>query len=84
MIVVAYDPVAGEVTIDGKNGTTRVWSGKEGLLVKHYREDGIFYCELRSGEALLVFYDPDKRVIPLALTPAGQGRWRVVPVPAGP
>lgn len=74
---VAYDPVAGDLTVAGPEGRPAFHAPATGVLLKQYRDAGALLVRLDGQDARVAFVDLDHRAHPLALTLAGDGWWRV-------
>ncbi len=77
MIVVGFDPVARAVVAHEDGEPPFLDMTADGLIAKHFRDDGIVFVELRGQTTELFFYDPEGRPAAAAVTPAGLGRWTV-------
>jgi len=77
VIVVSFDPVAGEVIIRGEGEKPLSTFQADRMIAKHYASDGILYLDLCGQAAELYFCDPEGRPGTVDFTPAGDGRWRV-------
>lgn len=77
MIVVSFDPTAGEVIIRGEGERPLSTLRADRMIAKHYASDGILYLDLRGQAAELYYCDPEGRPGAVDIAPTGDGRWRV-------
>lgn len=67
IIVVGFDPVAAEVYVANEAGAVFFSAPAGRVITKHYREDGVLYCDLWDDEARLAFYDASGQAAALVL-----------------
>lgn len=77
VVILSYDPIAGEVEVDHEDGRPRLGYPTRRLIVKQYREGGILFAEA-SGHTVEIGILPDfDPVASPILVPLGGLRWRV-------
>ncbi|MNL28105.1 hypothetical protein D3C87_1497360 [compost metagenome] len=77
VVIVSYDPIAGEVEIDYEDSRPRQGRPAHRLVVKQYREGGILFVEA-SGLSVEIGILPDFAPVGSpVLAPQGELRWRV-------
>lgn len=84
-MIIAFDPVAKDLTLDFEDGLPPIDLRAEKLLIKHYGQEGIFFAEASAPDEVEVGYLPafDVRVALIQVTPGPGASWQVrVVVPA--
>lgn len=82
-VVVAFDPIARDVTIDLEDGRMPVSFPADRLVVKHYGEDGILFAELFAPDESEVGFLPasDVPAVIIQVSPLEGISWQVTVVP---
>lgn len=83
-MIVAFDPVAKDVTIDFEDGRPPIGFSADKLVVKHYGEDGIFFAEASAPDAVAVGFIPasDVPIVIIQVRPLHGMSWQVTAIPA--
>lgn len=84
VVIIGYDPVAGEIEMACEDGRPRLGVPAERLVVKCYNDLGSLYLDATPRHLEVGILPEDESLFFLNLVPVGHLRWRVeLPSPTG-